>query len=93
MPAPRAGRWSLAKGIPGPVGCGGLDTGKAQDKIKEGIEKQTGVKVKSVACPDNVELKKGDTFNCTATASDGSKATVKVTQTSDSGDIRYELQQ
>jgi hypothetical protein len=68
-----------------------LDTDKLEDKVKSGIEQQANVKIKSVDCPSDVKVKKGDTFNCTATSVDGQKATVKVTQSDDQGNVRYEV--
>jgi hypothetical protein len=68
-----------------------LDTGKLEGRIKDGIEKQAGVKVKSVDCPDDVKIKKGDTFTCTATTTSGQKARVRVTQQDDEGNVRYQV--
>jgi hypothetical protein len=68
-----------------------LDMAKIESEIEKGIESQTGVKVKSVNCPESREVKKGDTFKCTAVGEDGSTAPVGVTQTSDDGDIDWKL--
>jgi hypothetical protein len=73
--------------------CGGqqLDTGKAENAIKTGITQQTGVQVGSVECPNEVELKQGNNFQCTATDARGNKAPVGVTQTDDQGNINWKL--
>ncbi|MDX6696964.1 MAG: hypothetical protein QOE65_361 [Solirubrobacteraceae bacterium] len=75
------------------AGCGDkkLDTGKLEGKIKQGIEKQTGVKVKKVDCPSNVKVKKGNTFTCKATTVTGQVATVRVTQQDDKGNVNYQV--
>jgi hypothetical protein len=75
------------------AGCGDkkLDTDKLESKIKDGIQKQAGVRVKSVDCPGDVKVKKGDTFNCKATTSSGQTANVKVTQQDDEGNVNYQV--
>ena len=75
------------------AGCGDkkLNTGKLEGKIKDGIEQQAGVKVKSVDCPGGVKAKKGDTFTCKATTTRGQTATVHVTQRDDKGNVRYQV--
>ena len=69
-----------------------LEMDRVESEIESGIESQTGASVLSVDCPDEVEAVDGDTFECTAVAEDGSQATVEVTQTSDDGDISWEVQ-
>ncbi len=74
-------------------GCGDkkLDTGKLEGKIKDGIQKQAGVKIRAISCPDDVKVKKGDTFNCRATTTSGQTANVKVTQQDDEGNVNYQV--
>lgn len=84
----------LALGALAFAGCGDkkLDTDKLEGKIKDGIEKQvSGVKIKSVDCPSDVKVKKGDTFNCKATTQSGQTANVKVTQQDDKGNVNYQV--
>jgi hypothetical protein len=83
----------LAVGALTVAGCGDkkLDTGKLEGKIKTGIEKQAGVKIKSVKCPGNVKVKKGNTFTCKATTNSGQSASVKVTQQDDKGNVNYQV--
>jgi hypothetical protein len=69
-----------------------LDTSKLEDEIQSGIEsKVQGVDVTSVSCPDDVEIKQGGKFTCTATASTGASRTVDVTMTDDQGNVHWEL--
>ena len=74
------------------TGCGTavLDSNQVGDLIKDQIEKQTGATVASVQCPSDIEAKEGGAFQCTATAMDGSTATIDVTQTSDNGNLTIE---
>jgi len=83
----------LAAGALGVAGCGDkkLDTGKLEGKVKDGIEKQAGVKITSVKCPSDVKVQKGNIFNCTATTTTGQKANVKVTQKDDKGNVNYQV--
>jgi hypothetical protein len=67
-----------------------LNTDKLETEIKTGIERQTNVKIKSIACPKR-EVKTGDTFTCKATATNGDTANVKVTQQDDKGNVRWRL--
>lgn len=83
----------LAAGALAAAGCGDkkLDTGKLEGKIRDGIQKQAGVKIKAVDCPEDVKVKKGDTFNCKATTTSGQTANVKVTQQDDEGNVNYQV--
>jgi hypothetical protein len=69
------------------AGCGTktLDTSQIETQLKQKIGTQTPVK--SVSCPDSVDAKKGDTFNCTLTAASGHTYTLKVLQTDDNGHV------
>lgn len=73
------------------AGCGTttLDTNGAEKQIAAGIEKQTGVKLRKVECPSDIEAKKGKTFHCTLTAPNGQKIGLTAVQTSDDGRFRY----
>ena len=83
----------LAAGALAFAGCGDkkLDTDKLEGKIKTGIQKQAGVKIRKVDCPSDVKVKKGNTFNCKATTTSGQTATVKVTQQDDEGNVNYQV--
>lgn len=72
------------------VGGSDLDTGELETEIEDGLEAQ-GVPDSAVDCPDDVEAEEGDEFTCTATAPDGSGATILVTQTNDDGDVTWRI--
>ena len=75
------------------AGCGTktIDTGKAESEIGKGVAQQTGAKGVKVDCPDDVDAKKGDTFDCDLSAAGGQKAKIKVTQQDDKGNVRWTL--
>ena len=68
-----------------------LDTDKYEAAIRSGVTRQTGVKIDTVRCPDEVEARRGDTFNCVARASNGQRARVEVTQRDDEGGVSWRL--
>jgi predicted component of type VI protein secretion system len=72
--------------------CGAqqLDTAEAEKTIANRLGEQAGTKV-TINCPDDVEIKKGDTFNCEAKARKDT-AKVKVTQLDDEGNVRWEVE-
>jgi uncharacterized protein DUF4333 len=74
------------------AGCGTkkLNIDDAERTMSERLGRQEGAKVK-VDCPEDVEIKKGDTFNCRATATGKKASTVKVTQLDDDGRVRFEV--
>lgn len=72
-------------------GGGGLDVGKAERTIADEVEKQTATQEVKIDCPDDVDQKKGDVFECDLSARGGVKATVKVTQVDDDGNVRWEV--
>jgi hypothetical protein len=76
----------------GLAACGSqqLDTAEAERTIADRLGEQAGTKVR-VECPDDVELKKGDTFNCEAKARRDT-AKVKVTQLDDEGNVRWQVE-
>jgi hypothetical protein len=73
--------------------CGGrsIDSHKAEQKIKQGIERQTSgrIPIASVKCPDGVAIEKGDTFECTARGVNGRTVKITVTQRDDQGHVTY----
>jgi hypothetical protein len=72
--------------------CGSeqLDTAEAEETIGKRLGDQAGTRV-TIDCPDDVELKKGDTFTCNA-RSRTDRAKVKVTQLDDDGNVRWEVE-
>jgi hypothetical protein len=79
--------------VVGLAACGEakLDTDRAEAAIRSGITRQTGVKIDAVRCPDEVEARKGETFRCVASASNGQRARVEVTQRDDEGSVSWRL--
>jgi uncharacterized protein DUF4333 len=71
--------------------CGNLDSGKIEDEISKQVEKQAQgqVKVKSVDCPSDRKIEKGDRFTCTITAENGATAKAQVVQQDDDGNVRF----
>jgi hypothetical protein len=67
-----------------------LDTEEAEKTIANRLGEQAKTKV-AINCPDDVEIKKGDTFTCDAKAKNDN-AKVKVTQLDDEGNVRWEVQ-
>jgi Domain of unknown function (DUF4333) len=60
-------------------------------QIADELEAQTGVTPSAVDCPDDVPVEAGGRFECTATADDGSAATITVIQEDDQGNVRWEV--
>lgn len=70
--------------------CKQLDSRQAEDQIKAYLEKEVGVKVVSVDCPDSIEIKKGNNFECTAKLDTGAPIVVGVDQRDDAGNVWYQ---
>ena len=84
----------LALAALGLAACGDaakLDTDRAESAIRSGITRQTGVKIDTVRCPDDVEAQRGETFRCVARASNGQRARVEVQQRDDEGSVSWRL--
>ena len=68
-----------------------LNTENLENNITTELQAQNpGLTVSSVTCPDR-PLQLNDTFTCTAATSSG-EVTVRVTQTDDQGNVRWEVQ-
>jgi hypothetical protein len=67
-----------------------IDGAKLEKNIAEEVEKQTKHKPKSVTCPKDIVEKEGGTFQCTATADDGSTVPVDVTMQG-GGNVKWEI--
>ncbi|MDQ3719603.1 MAG: DUF4333 domain-containing protein [Actinomycetota bacterium] len=76
------------------AGCGTkkLSTDKVEVEIEKGLKTQQSFKTVDVKCPREVEIKAMSSFDCPVTA-DKVKATVKVTQEDDQGNIRWQVKQ
>jgi hypothetical protein len=68
-----------------------IDTDRAAADIKRTLSAQSAGNVRSVRCPDKVAAEKGARFRCVATASDGSRIRVVVTQTNNDGGVRWKI--
>ena len=64
------------------VGCGDtvIDDAKTEAAIEQNLEESVGQKVSSVDCPSGVEVKAGETFDCTVDLAGGKQqtATLKI---------------
>lgn len=69
-----------------------LDMKAIEASVTSGVESQMSLPVASVACPSETKTAKaGDVFECVVTPKDGGKATVKVTQSDDKGNVKWEV--
>ena len=75
--------------------CGGYDKGQAEDEIVDKLSSQVdqavGSPITSASCPDDVELKAGETFDCTATLENGKELTVTSEITDDDGNATFNI--
>jgi Domain of unknown function (DUF4333) len=68
-----------------------LDSTGVESQVKAAIEGRLGQTGMTVDCPDDIEVKAGATFTCTATGPSGATATVEVTQTDDKGNLTWKI--
>ena len=68
-----------------------LDTDGLEGQLKRQIEEQTDSTITSVDCPADVEVKAGETFECTAEEESGTTFTLTVTQEDDEGRVLWEV--
>jgi len=80
----------LAVAALGAASCKQIDNKQAGDQIKAYLEKETGAKVTSVSCPEGIEMKKGNNFECTAKLDGGAAIVVGVEQRDDAGSVWYQ---
>ncbi len=62
------------------VGCGEtvIDSAKTEEAITASLEKSQGMKISSVDCPSDVEVKAGTTFECTVVQKGGKEETAEL---------------
>jgi hypothetical protein len=77
----------LAAVVMGGCGATGIDDKKTEDYIAKRVREQVGAAVKSVSCPSGLTAKKGETFECTVTAPDGTTGKATVTEKDDEGRV------
>ena len=65
-----------------------VDSGDVEKKMARTLSAQVGQKV-TVKCPEDLEAKKGKTYDCTATAMDGSKMRLRLMMVDDSGHYSF----
>jgi uridylate kinase len=72
------------------AGCGTtrIDPSKVANSMRQVLERQYGVRVRSVVCPGAIKAGKGITAHCTATLADGDTVGMAATQTNGSGLIQ-----
>ena len=70
-------------------GCGStkIDGKKAEDLVAKSVREDIGAEVKSVSCPRGLTAKKGETFECTVTGSDGTTGKATVTEKDAKGNV------
>lgn len=73
-------------------GCADLvvDQDKAQDTIEADILAKSEIPVRSVSCPENVEVIPGDRFSCLVSASGGQRYRARLLILDDEADVEFE---
>ncbi|MGC1166125.1 MAG: DUF4333 domain-containing protein [Solirubrobacterales bacterium] len=71
------------------AGCGEtvIDDVKAEGAIQSNLEKSLDAKIKTVDCPSDQEVEKGQTFTCTVIFSDGKQATATLKILNEDADV------
>ncbi len=71
------------------LACGKIQHAKVEQSIRDKLATK-GLALTSLTCPDR-PIKKGDTFDCDGTDSDGQHLTFHVEQTDDKGNVDWKL--
>jgi hypothetical protein len=73
--------------------CGtSLDMAAISKSVSEGITSQLSLAVASTTCPPETRAARaGDTFECIVTTKEGGRLTVKVTQSDDKANVKWEV--
>jgi hypothetical protein len=66
-----------------------LKTDQIETQIAQQYKSQTGDAVSKVDCPNDVDVKEGDTFTCSLALQNGKKGTITITQLDDKGHVRW----
>ena len=71
------------------VGCGEtvIDSAKTEDAIEHNLEKSASMKIASVDCPSDVEVKKGTSFQCVVTQDGGKQETATLKILNEDADV------
>jgi hypothetical protein len=72
------------------TGCGSkvIDQGKAEGFTKQVVSANGGT-TKSAKCPSDVGVKKGKTFTCTATLTNGTRFQITFQMTDNNGTVKF----
>jgi hypothetical protein len=89
-------RVTLALLLAGPLGIGScvprtLRTDQLEQRLTREIVATIGVDPIRVACPAGIEVRRGDVFDCVATAPNGDRLRIEVTQVDDEGGVTWEI--
>jgi hypothetical protein len=99
LPAVRRGasrRATLALLLAVPLGIGScvprtLRTDQLERRLTREIVATIDVRELRVECPEGIEVRRGDTFVCEATAPNGDRVRIEVTQVDDEGGVTWEI--
>lgn len=82
---------AIATAALGLSACGGtvIDEAKAEDAIQSSLEQGGKIKVKSVQCPSDVDVKAGTTFDCEVVSDSGIKATATLKIRNEDADVTF----
>ena len=71
------------------AGCGEtvIDATKTEDAIEHNLEKSVGLKIASVDCPSDVEVKKDTKFQCVVTETGGKQQTATLKILNEDADV------
>jgi hypothetical protein len=71
------------------AGCGEtvIDSAKTEGAIEHDLEKSVGLKIASVDCPSDVEVKTGTKFQCVVTETGGKKQTATLKILNEEADV------
>jgi hypothetical protein len=61
------------------------------DEMLSSKMEQHGIHGVTVTCPDDVKVAAGGTFDCSATAADGTAITIQVNQADDQGNVTFKV--
>lgn len=70
------------------IGGSGFDQEKAEQTIRDAVERDVGAQVRDVRCPTAVTMEKGKRVTCTVVGLDGSEGPAYLTFKNDDGDVR-----
>lgn len=73
------------------VGCGGVNSQKVADQIRQDITTNGGTSVKAVTCPGGVKPEAGKSFACIGEMDNGYTFTITVQQQDDKGTFTWDV--